>query len=370
MTTTPATPSAATAVGPLLFPLTFGLDTFGDVTHDEEDRPLSHAQTIRDLVEQGVLAEQVGVGFFGIGEHHTNDFPLSAGDVVLGAIAARTTRIHLGSAVTVLSSDDPVRVFQRYSTLNALSSGRAEVILGRGSSIDSFPLFGYDLADYEELFEEKASLFAELMQGGPVTWQGKTRAPLFDQDVVPHVESGPFPVWIGVGGSPQSVIRAARLGFSLMLAIIGGNPVRFAPFSQLFQRALEQFGRAPLPVGVHAPGHVDVTDEQAREAFWPHYREVITSVAKTRGFAIPTRESFLREVGPQGALYVGSPETVAQKIAANLPPLGATRFDLKYGMGGLSHQALMRAVELYGTQVVPRVRELLTEAGAQARRAQ
>src|SRR5712671_3060283 len=223
------------------FPLVFGLDTFGDVTHDETDRPLSHAQTIRNLVEQGVRAEEVGIDFFGIGEHHTDDFPLSAADVVLGAIAARTSRIHLGSAVTVLSSDDPVRVFQRYSTLNAISGGRAEVILGRGSSIDSFPLFGYDLADYEELFEEKTNLFAQLLEGGPVTWQGNTRAALLKQDVVPHVESGPFPVWIGVGGSPQSVVRAAHYGFNLMLAIIGGNPSRFAPFSRLFEQALAKF---------------------------------------------------------------------------------------------------------------------------------
>jgi probable LLM family oxidoreductase len=341
------------------FPLVLGLDTFGDVTHDEADRPLSHAQTIRNLVEQGVLADQVGVDFFGIGEHHTDDFPLSAGDVVLGAIAARTTRIHLGSAVTVLSSDDPVRVFQRYSTLNAVSGGRAEVILGRGSSIDSFPLFGYDLADYEDLFEEKANLFAEILKGGPVTWQGSTRAPLWNQDVVPHTESGPFPAWIGVGGSPQSVIRAARYGFSLMLAIIGGSPARFAPFSQLFQEALKRLRQPARPVGVHSPGHVAVTDEQAREEFWPRYLEVIRHVSKTRGFAIPTKESFLYEVGPHGALYVGSPETVARKIAANLTVLGANRFDLKYGMGGLSHQALMTNIELYGTQVIPRVRELL-----------
>jgi probable LLM family oxidoreductase len=341
------------------FPLVLGLDTFGDVTHDHAGRPLSHAQTIRNLVEQGVLADQLGVDFFGIGEHHTDDFPLSAADVVLGAIAARTTRIHLGSAVTVLSSDDPVRVFQRYSTLNAVSGGRAEVILGRGSSIDSFPLFGYDLADYEDLFEEKANLFAELLKGGPVTWQGKTRASLHDQDVVPHTESGPFPAWIGVGGSPQSVIRAAHYGFSLMLAIIGGPPARFAPFSQLFQQALERFGHAPLPVGVHSPGHVAVTDEQAREQFWPHYLEVIRRVSKTRGFAVPTKETFLHEIGPHGALYVGSPETVAQKIAANLRTLGATRFDLKYGMGGLPHQTLMTNIELYATQVIPRVRDLL-----------
>jgi alkanesulfonate monooxygenase SsuD/methylene tetrahydromethanopterin reductase-like flavin-dependent oxidoreductase (luciferase family) len=188
------------------------------------------------------------------------------------------------------------------------------------------------------------------------------RAPLYHQDVVPHTEFGPFPVWIGVGGSPQSVMRAARLGFSLMLAIIGGPPLRFAPFSQLFLKALERLGRPALSVGVHSPGHVDETDEKAREAFWPRYRELIRSVSETRGFAVPTRESFLREVGPEGALYVGSPETVARKIAANLPALGANRFDLKYGMGGLSHQALMNAIELYGTQVVPRVRELLVEA--------
>jgi probable LLM family oxidoreductase len=343
------------------FPLVLGLDTFGDVTNDSDDRPLSHAQTIRNLVEQGVYAEEVGVDFFGIGEHHTDDFPLSAGDVVLAAIAARTSRIHLGSAVIVLSSDDPVRVFQRYSTLNAVSGGRAEVILGRGSSIESFPLFGYDLADYEDLFEEKTQLFAEILKGKPVTWQGKTRAPLTDQDVVPHTEFGPFPAWIGVGGSPQSVVRAARYGFSLMLAIIGGSPARFAPFSQLFHQALDVLGQPARPIGVHSPGHVATTDEQAREEFWPRYREVIRRVSMTRGFAIPTKDSFLHEVGPRGALYVGSPETVAQKIAANLTALGANRFDLKYGMGGLSHEALMTNIELYGTQVIPRVRDLLAD---------
>ena len=349
MTTQPANP----------FPLIFGLDTFGDVTDDADGRPLSHAQTIRNIVEQGVLADQVGIDFIGIGEHHTDGWPLSAADVVLAAIAARTSRIHVGSAVTVLSSDDPVRVFQRYSTLDAVSGGRAEVILGRGSSIDSFPLFGYDLADYEELFEEKTNLFAELMKGGPVTWQGKTRASLHNQDVVPHPENGAFPVWIGVGGSPQSVIRAAHYGFSLMLAIIGGSTARFAPFSELFRQALEQFGRPPLPVGVHSPGHVAATDEQARDEFWPYYLEVLTLYSKIRGFAIPTRESFFREIGPHGALHVGSPETVAQKIAQTLTSLGANRFDLKYGMGGLSQEAVMTNIELYGTEVIPRVRELL-----------
>ena len=339
---------------------TFGLDTFGDRNGDADGKPLSHAQTIRNVAEEGVLAEEAGVDFFGIGEHHTDDFPMPAADVVLAAIAARTSRIHLGSAVTVLSSDDPVRVFQRYSTLNALSGGRAEVILGRGSSIDSFPLFGYDLTDYEMLFDEKATLFAELLKGGPVTWEGNTRAPLFSQDVVPHVESGPFPTWIGVGGNPQSVIRAARLGFGLALAIIGGPPARFASFSELYQRALEKIGRPPLPVMVHSPGHVAATDEQARAEFWPHWRDIITRMSSERGFAIPTDESLARETGEHGALYVGSPETVARKIATNLRLLGATRFDLKYGMPGMTHDQLMTGVDLYGREVIPRVRDLLS----------
>jgi probable LLM family oxidoreductase len=344
---------------PARFPLEFGLDTFGDVTHGARDRPLSHAQTIRNVVEHGVLADQAGIDFFGIGEHHTDDLPMPAADVVLAAVAARTTRIRLGSAVTVLSSDDPVRVFQRFSTLNAISGGRAEVILGRGSSIDSFPLFGYDLADYEDLFEEKTGLFAELLKGGRITWQGKTRPSLHDQDVVPHTESGPFPAWIGVGGSPQSVIRAARYGFSLMLAIIGGPPARFAPFSQLFGQALERFDRDPLPVGVHAPGHVAASDPIALDQFWPRYLQVIRHYSRIRGFGVPTKQAFLDEVGPRGALYVGSPETVARKIATNLPVLGANRFDLKYGMGGLAHEHLMTNIELYATEVIPRVRELL-----------
>jgi probable LLM family oxidoreductase len=346
------------------FPLVFGVDTFGDLAFDLDGHPLTQAETIRRVVDEGVLAEEVGLEFFGIGEHHTNDWPMPAGDVVLAAIAARTRKIHLGSAVLVLSSDDPVRVFQRYSTLHALSGGRAEVILGRGSSIESFPLFGYDLADYETLFEEKTQLFAELLKGGVVSWQGTTRPALEDVDVVPHLESGPFPVWLGVGGSPESVVRAARHGFGLMLAIIGGPPARFTPFSQLFAAALDKFGQPPRPVGVHAPGHIAEADEQARDELWPHYREILTRVGRQRGWPPPTKEQFLRETGPDGAWHVGSPDTVARKIAANLPALGASRFDLKYGMVGLPHDTIMRTIELYGTKVVPLAQELLADAEA------
>jgi probable LLM family oxidoreductase len=339
-------------------PLTFGLDTFGDVHTGADGSRLSDAQTIRNVVDEGVLAEEVGVDYFGIGEHHVDRFPLSAGDVVLGAIASRTSRIHLGSAVTVISSDDPVRVFQRYATLDAISNGRAEVILGRGSSTESFPLFGYDLSDYEELFEEKVALFAELLKERPVTWTGKTRPAINGLTVYPRTESGSLSTWIGVGGSPQSVIRAARYGFSLMLAIIGGDTARFAPFASLFRQALEQFGQPARPVGVHSPGHVAATDEQAVEEFWPHFQKIMQEVAMERGFRVPTKESYLRDVGPGGALYVGSAETVARKITESLRVLGATRFDLKYGMPGLAQDKVMRNIELFGSQVAPLVREM------------
>ncbi|MGW5464067.1 LLM class flavin-dependent oxidoreductase [Streptomyces sp. NPDC003996] len=341
-------------------PITLGLDTFGDVSHDAQGRPLPHGASIRNLVAEGVLADQVGLDHFAIGEHHTDWMPLSAADVVLAAIASRTSRIRLGSGVTVISSDDPVRVYQRYATLDAVSDGRAELILGRGSSTESFPLFGYDLADYDLLFEEKVNLFAELRKEKPVSWSGSTRPALKDQPVYPHSESGAIPTWIGVGGSPQSVVRAACYGFPLMLAIIGGPTARFAPFGQLFRQALEQYGHPDQPVGVHSPGHVAATDEQAIDEFWPHYETAILKVARQRGFRPPTFEQFMYDVGPGGALFVGSPDTVAQKIVTTLKDLGASRFDLKYGMNGLPHEALMTNIELFGTEVAPRVRDLMS----------
>jgi probable LLM family oxidoreductase len=343
-------------------PLTFGLDTFGDVHTGADGNRLSDAQTIRNIVDEGVLAEEVGVDYFGIGEHHVDLFPVSAGDVVLAAIASRTSRIHLGSAVTVISSDDPVRVFQRYATLDAISSGRAEVILGRGSSIESFPLFGYSLSDYDELFEEKVGLFAQLLKEQPVTWSGNTRPAINGLSVYPRTESGNLSTWIGVGGSPQSVVRAARYGFSLMLAIIGGETARFASFTSLFRQALDQFGQPMRPVGVHSPGHVADTDEQAIEEFWPPFQKVMQQVALERGFRAPTKESYLRDVGPGGALYVGSPETVARKITQSLRILEASRFDLKYGMPGLSQDKVMTNIELFGSRVAPMVRDMMAAA--------
>lgn len=341
--------------------IAFGIDTFGDVTLGPDGRPLSQAQVLRHVVEEAVLADQVGLACFGVGEHHRADFAVSAPEVVLAAIASRTSRIHLGSAVTVLSTDDPIRVYQRFSTLDALSNGRAEVILGRGSFTESFPLFGFDLAHYEALFEEKLSLFAALQSGEPVTWSGRTRPPLSNQRVYPPIESGRLRTWVGVGGSPESVIRAARYAFPLTVAIIGGSPARFRPFVDLYHQALAQFGHAALPVAAHSPGHVAASDEQAREEVWPHYRDMMSRIGAERGWPPVTRAQFDREVGPDGALCVGAPETVARKIAATIRTLGLSRFDMKYSNGQLPHEAAMRSVELYGTRVAPRVRELLAE---------
>jgi probable LLM family oxidoreductase len=341
-----------------------GLDTFGDVTVDGNGTPLSQAEVIRNVVEEAVLADRLGLDFIGVGEHHRDDFAVSAPDVVLAAIAARTERIRLGSAVTVLSSDDPVRVYQRFATLDALSDGRAEVILGRGSFTESFPLFGYDLGDYDVLFREKLDLFAKLLDEGPVTWSGTTRAALTDQRVYPTTAAGSLKTWIGVGGSPQSVVRAAEYGLPLMLAIIGGDPLRFAPFADLYRKALEELGQPKLPIGIHSPGHVAATDEQARDELWPHYRVMHARIGRERGWPPMTREQFDASAGANGALMVGSPETVATKITRAVSGLGASRFDLKYSAGTLPHELMMQSIELYATEVAPRVREQLRRSNA------
>jgi probable LLM family oxidoreductase len=335
-----------------------GLDTFGDVTRGENGSPVSYPQVIRNVIEEGVLADSLGVDFFGIGEHHRSDFSVSAPEMVLATIAGRTSRIRLGSAVTVLSSDDPIRVFQRFATLDAASNGRAEIILGRGSFTESFPLFGFELGDYEQLFEEKLDLFSEALKEQPITWTGKLRASLTNQSVFPTTDSGSLKTWIGVGGSPESVVRAARYGMPLLLAIIGGAPDRFAPYVDLYHRALVQLEMPDLPVGVHSPGHIAETDEQAVEELWPDYKIMRDRIGAERGWGPMGRGEFEQEI-ESGSLYVGSPETVAQKIAKTAKALGIARFDLKYSAGPLPHEALLRSIELYGTRVIPRVRELL-----------
>lgn len=342
--------------------LQFGLDTFGDVTLDPAtNEPLPHAAVIRNIVEQAVLADEVGVDVFGIGEHHRDDFAVTSPEMVLAAIAARTDRIRLGTAVTVLSSDDPVRLYERFATLDALSGGRAEITLGRGSFTESFPLFGYDLADYDQLFSEKLDLWTALQGEQPVTWdRGRLRAPLRDARIYPTTERGSIPTWIGVGGSPESVVRAARYGYPLAIAIIGGEPARFAPFTDLYRRALTEFERPALPIAVHSPGFVADTDDEARESMYPHFKASRDRIGAERGWGPATRSQYDAEVD-HGALFVGSPETVARKIAAAVRDLGVQRFDLKYSNGAMPHPQLLRSIELFGTQVAPRVRALLAE---------
>src|SRR5215203_1629846 len=339
--------------------LEMGLDTFGDVGAGDDGRPETQAQALRNVVAEGVLADRVGVDSFGVGEHHREDFAVSAPEVVLAAIAGQTNRIILGSAVTVLSTDDPVRVFQRFSTLDAISNGRAEVILGRGSFTESYCLFGYDLAQYDLLFEEKLDLFVKLLDGGPVSWSGQTHNSLQDQLVYPPVEAGRLRTWVGVGGSPESVVRAAKHGLPLTLAIIGGSAVRFKPYVDLYRSTLTQLGKPQLPIGVHSPGHLASTDEQAKDEVWPHYLAMMNRIGRERGWLPRGRDDFEREAGPHGALYVGAPATVAAKIVATVKALGVSRFDLKYSSGTLPHAAMMKSIELYGAGVIPQVRRLL-----------
>ncbi|WP_442904731.1 LLM class flavin-dependent oxidoreductase [Glycomyces sp. MUSA5-2] len=339
----------------------FGIDSFGDLPRDENGQVTSYAEAIRATVEEAVVADQAGIDVVALGEHHRPEFAISSPETVLAGIATKTERIRLSSGVTVLSSDDPVRVFQRFATVDALSNGRAEIILGRGSFTESFPLFGYDMADYDVLFEEKIDLFHKLLDERPVTWKGTQRATLVDQDVFPKTESGRLPTWVGVGGSPQSVVRTAKYGFRLMLAVIGGPAERFAPYVDLYRRAADQLGTAAYPVGLHSPGFIADTDEEAKELFYPGYKVVRDRIGALRGWQPLRREEFDNEVA-HGSLYIGSPETVARRIAAAVTALDVGRFDLIYSAGGaMSASARLHAVELYGDKVVPMVKDLLAD---------
>ena len=338
--------------------VTFGLDTFGDMSLDDQGKPKSAGQVIRDLVDQAVLADELGIHSINVGEHHRDDFAVSAPDTVLAGIATVTKNIKLGSGVTVLSSEDPVRVYQRFATVDALSNGRAEITAGRGSFTESFPLFGYELSQYHVLFEEKLELLVELLKERPVTWSGTTRAGLLNQEVYPKTERGAIPLRVGVGGSPESVIRAARLGIPMALAIIGGDPARFAPFARLYRESLQKLGQPEFPISIHSPGHIADTDEQAIEEQWPHYETMFGRIGRERGWGPTNKAHYLQEV-QHGSMYVGSVETVAQKIAYAIRAVGASRFDLKYANGPMAHSKLMHCIELYATKVIPRVRELL-----------
>ena len=338
----------------------FGLDSFGDLPVETDGKLMTHAAAIRQVVEEAILADELGVDVIALGEHHRPDFSISSPETVLAGIATRTKRIKLASGVTVLSSDDPVRVFERFATVDALSHGRAQIILGRGSFTESFPLFGYDLQDYEVLFEEKVALFAQILKEKPVTWDGTTRASLKHADIYPKTESGRIHTSIGVGGSPPSVIRAAKYGFPLMLAIIGGSPKRFAPYVELYHKAAAQFGTPSNEVGVHSPGFVADTDEEAVRIAWPAHKINFDRIGSTRGWPPMQKEQFDQEV-ERGSLYIGSPETVARKMAETIKALHVNRFDLVYGGGPMPASARLHMIELYGKKVIPRVKELLSE---------
>jgi probable LLM family oxidoreductase len=339
-----------------------GLDSFGEVATDH-GRTLTDAETVRMIVMEAQLAESVGLDVFSVGEHYRDGHNDSATPVLLAAIASATAQIRLGTSVTVLSTNDPVRLYHEFATLDAVSNGRAELVLGRASSTESFPLFGYDLADYERLFEEKLELFMRLQREDAVTWSGTVRSPLVGQRLHPRMRTGGIPTWIGVGGTPRSVLRAARYGLPLMMAIIGGRPQRFAGHVELYRRALEQSGHPAQPIGQHSLGLVADTDEEAAELWWTYWQPVVAQLARERGFYTPTRERYKAELD-QGALFVGAPDTVARKIATVARDLQLSRFDIKYDILHLPRSARAQTIELLGREVAPRVQELIAKESA------
>ncbi|RYY63231.1 MAG: LLM class flavin-dependent oxidoreductase [Chitinophagaceae bacterium] len=337
----------------------FGLFTFGDIgTNPATGDTITAPQRLQFLVEEAELAEAVGLDVFGVGEHHRPDYAVSAPAVVLGAIAARTKRIRLSSAVTVLSSDDPVRAYQQFATVDGLSGGRAELMAGRGSFIESFPLFGYDLKDYDTLFEEKLELLLRIRQGAIVNWKGTHTQTISQRGVFPRSVQEPLPVWIAVGGTTGSVVRAAQHGLPLALAIIGGQPAHFAPLIDLYKEAYAKSGHPEearqLAINCHT--FIAPTTQEARDTFWPPYASVMTRIGRERGWPAMTRAQFDAACGPDGALLVGSPQEVADKIAAHRTLFGHTRFAAQMSIGVVPQPALMRSIELFGSAVTPQFR--------------
>lgn len=333
----------------------FGLYTFAEAASASGE---ASARRFRELLEEAELAERVGLQVFGVGEHHRPDFAVSAPAVALAAIAARTRTIRLTSAVTVLSSDDPVRVFQAFASLDLLSGGRAEIMAGRGSFIESFPLFGYDLKDYDELFAEKLELLLRIRSQEHVSWRGRHRAPLDNQPVYPRPLQDPLPVWVAVGGNPSSVVRAAVLGLPLAVAIIGGRPESFGPLVDLYRRAAQESGWDPaaLPVGINSHTYVTDSAQRAREEFYPPYAAMMSRIGRERGWSPMTEAQFEALAAPGGALLVGSPEEVAAKIVAQHRIFNHQRFLGQMSVGPVPHEGVLRSIELFGTRVAPAVR--------------
>jgi probable LLM family oxidoreductase len=345
----------------------FGIYTFVDHTPDPvSGEHISAAERHSNLMEEAELAEQVGLDVFAIGEHHRPDFIASAPAVLLAAIAARTSKIRLSSAVTVLSSEDPVRVFQQYATLDLISGGRAEIMAGRGSFTESFPLFGYDLKDYDTLFSEKLAMLLEIRKGEILNWQGRHTPTINGRGVYPRPVQDPLPVWIAVGGTPESVVRAGTLGLPMTLAIIGGEPVRFKPFTDLYRQVWQQQGHSmdtfQLAIGSH--GFIADTFEEAAELIYPRYETMMGRIGRERGWGPIGRPQFEHEISPEGAMLLGDPETVVKKIIWEHRLFGFTRFSLQFSVGSVPHDKMMRCIELYGTKVAPAVRKAIQQGSA------
>jgi probable LLM family oxidoreductase len=340
-----------------------GVDSFGAVISDPATGvTLSPVQRIQNLLEEIVLADQVGLDVFGVGEHHRSEFVDSAPVVILGAAATRTKNIRLTSAVTVLSAADPVRIFQEFATLDLISHGRAEIVAGRGSSIEAFPLFGFDLDDYDALFSEKLELLLKIRENTHVRWTGRHRAPLTGQAVYPRPLQNPLPIWVGVGGTPESFVRAGTLGLPLMVAVIGGEPKRFRPLIDLYREAGRRAGHSAekLIVGLHAIGFLGDTTQRAADDFYPGYAHTFTEIGKERGWPPATRAQFDALRGPTGALLIGDAETIAEKILYVNEVLGGlSRITFQMGVSALPHQKMLRSIELLATRVAPIVRKEL-----------